>query len=86
MKKDYIIVGVKNEGDMVKLVLSIEEPVQEKVGILEMAGNLQKMQVDATRRTQRLQDPDQIRVPYETWETNKWNINDVITIEIQEGK
>ena len=84
MKKLYTINGIKNEGDMVRILLDSNEPVQQKKGIMEMVGNLSQLQQQMTVETQRKQNPDQLRVPYKVWERNKWNIGDVLNIEIEE--
>ena len=84
MKKMYTIDGVKNEGDMVRLVLDSNNPVTKKKGLTEMLGNLQQMQQQMTIETQRRQNPDMIRVPYTIWERHHWNIGDIITINIEE--
>lgn len=84
MKKLYTINGIKNEGDMVRILLDSNEPVSQKKGIMEMVGNLSQLQQQMTVETQRKQNPDQLRVPYKVWDRNKWNIGDVLNIEIEE--
>lgn len=84
MKKLYTIEGIKNEGDMVRLVLDSNNPVSKKKGLTEMLGNLSQLQQQMTVETQRKQNPDQIRILYEIWERHHWNIGDVITVIVEE--
>ncbi|MBS3749750.1 MAG: hypothetical protein KGY65_07090 [Candidatus Thermoplasmatota archaeon] len=84
MKKLYTIQGLKNEGDMIRLVLDSNNPVQEKKGLMESLGNLSQLQQQMTVETQRKQNPDQIRIPYQTWQKHQWNIGDVITVTVEE--
>ena len=84
MEKIYIIEGVKREGDEVKLVLNGENVVKEKPSLMNMIGNLDKLQQNMTYQTKRIQDPDQIRVPYEYWSKHKYNIGDTLKISIKD--
>jgi hypothetical protein len=84
MEKIYIIEGVKREGDEVKLVLNGENVVKEKPSLMNMIGNLDKLQQNMTYQTKRVQDPDQIRVPYEHWSKHKYNIGDTLKISIKD--
>ena len=84
MKIVYIIDGVIREGDYVKLVLNGENVVKEKPSLMNMIGNLDKLQQNMTYQTKRVQDPDQIRVPYEHWSKHKYNIGDTLKISIKD--
>lgn len=82
MIKLYTITGLKREGDDVRLVL-MDNGVTEKNGLLSGLSNLQRLQEQMTFSTQKIQNPDQIRIPYDEWKRHMYNIEDIITIEIK---
>jgi hypothetical protein len=84
MKKLYTINGIKNEGDMVRLVLDSNNFVTQKKGLLNNLGNLSELQQQMTVETQRKQNPDTIRIPFDFWEKHQWNIGDVISVIVEE--
>lgn len=84
MLKMYTITGLKREGDDVRLVL-MDNGVMEKKGLMSSLSNLQQLQKEMTFNTQKIQNPDQIRIPYDEWKRQKYSIEDIITIEVTPG-
>jgi len=81
----YTISGLKREGDDVRLVL-MDNGVMEKKGLMGSLSNLQQLQQQMTYSTMKIQNPDQIRIPYDEWKRHQYNIEDIITIEVNPGE
>lgn len=85
MKMRCRVRGTLEIGDNVRLTLEPSEAVQEKeeMGTMKILSNpmglMNKMKTDAIMQGQ----PDIITIPKEEWEKHKWQIDDIVVIEIK---
>lgn len=84
IERIYTIAGVIQEGDEVKLILA-DDIVKEKPSLMSMVSDLSKMQQQMTYHTKKIQDPDHIRIPYDSWDKHQWNIGHHIKITVEEA-
>lgn len=82
MKMMYEVIGTRIENDKVRLFLKGHEAVKEKESMESVMTNplgyIEKMKQDAIQTNQ----PQSISVSYSEWEKYKWNIGDVVNIEV----
>jgi len=83
MKYTYEIVGNVRQGNEVLLKLQKHIAVEEKQGMSGILSNptgwIEQMKMGAIKQ----KDIEQIRVDFTFWETKKWNIGDLIKIEVE---
>lgn len=83
MKRIYEITGVRKVGDRVNLQLKEHKAVEQKEttqDILQNAlGYVEKMKIDAIKTN----IPEMIAIPYEEWKTYKWNIGDLVEVDVK---
>ena len=82
MKCTYEIIGINKEGDEVRLFVKKHIPVTEKSTMDSVMSNpmafVESMKLDAIKT----RIPQQISIDYDYWKENKWNIGDLIIIEV----
>ena len=78
----YKIIGLAEEGDRIRLTLQRSEPVKEKQDTSSIMSNpmgfIEQMKLDAIKTNR----PEAITVPFDIWNEYKWNIGDVVFIEV----
>ena len=78
----YEVIGTREEGERVRLFLKLHEPVKiqdSPESIMgDMMGFVNKMKLDAIKTT----NPEQLTVSKELWSSHKWNIGDLVAIEV----
>lgn len=86
MIRTYEITGVRKVGDKVNLRLKEHKAVEQKEttqDILQNAlGYVEKMKIDAINTS----SPEMIAIPYDEWKNYKWNIGDLVTVDVQPFK
>lgn len=82
MKKQYTIIGLQEEGNDIRLTISPVEPVKEKQSMTSILTDplqyVENMKRDAIRSGR----PESLSIPRELWEDYKWNISDIIQVEV----
>jgi len=83
MKYTYEIVGNVRQGNEVLLKIQKHIAVEEKQGMSGILSNptgwIEQMKMEAIKQ----KDIEQIRIDYEFWKSNKWNIGDLIELEVK---
>jgi len=85
MKFQYVILGNIQLGDEVLLKLGKHNAVEDKSDFMTNItsnpfGFIENMKLDAIKE----REVEQLRIPKEFWDENKWNIGDIINIEVNE--
>jgi len=84
LKCNYIVKGVIEEGDMMKLLLS-SGIISNKIGLSDLT-DIEGLQQRTTLKMKRLQDPDKIRISIEDYKDLGISVGSVIEISIRGGE
>ena len=83
MKTTYEVIGTREEVGRIRIFLKLHEPVSiqdSPESIMgDMMGFVNKMKADAIQQS----NPEQLTVSKELWSKWKWNIGDLISIDVE---
>lgn len=83
MKQIYEVTGIRRIGDKVNLRIKEHKAIEQKPSTQDMMNNalgfIEKMKIDAINNN----NPEMVSVPYDEWTEYKWNIGDLISINVE---
>ena len=84
MKQRYSIKGTIRMGEFVRLLLTKEDIAKEskKMGIMEMASNLNQVMETQQTKAVLTQQPDMVTISYDEWKEHMYKVDDIVWIDV----